>query len=214
MCIRDRKYLSRQGIYDLDIIVGSHNHSDHIGGFPDLLDDIEVGRAYISPNLTGKYTCEKFLENLDKYEVETFTPAAGETFELGEAQCQFLADGAGFEDVNNSSLVLKVTYKDVSVLFTGDIEREAENKLLDSGFDPKCDILKVAHHGSSTSSTKKFLAAADPDIAVISCGTDNDYGHPHKETLSKLKDTAVYRTDLLGDIVFVSDGYGFEYLED
>lgn len=111
-------------------------------------------------------------------------------------------------DLNNSSVIAKLAYKNMSFLFTGDAEDKAENQILQRGLDISSDILKVAHHGSYSSSTISFLREVDQDIAVISCGTGNKYGHPHDTTLKNLKDLGItiYRTDISGDIIIESDG--------
>ena len=119
-----------------------------------------------------------------------------------------LAPVADYEVLNNYSVTVKLVHGQNSFLFTGDIESEAETDILDSGADVSADVLKVAHHGSTTSSLKKFLNAVSPDYAVIEVGSPNDYGHPHEKTVERLENMgiAVYRTDIRGNIVFVSDG--------
>ena len=120
----------------------------------------------------------------------------------------FIGPVEEYSDTNDNSLVLRLTYGDKSFLFTGDMEREAENDLLDSGVKLSSDVLKVGHHGSSTSTSYRFLYEVSPEIAVISCGEDNSYGHPHEEVLSRLSDAdvTVYRTDLDGSVVLFCDG--------
>ena len=121
---------------------------------------------------------------------------------------------AGYDDTNNTSIVLRVDFGETSFLFTGDMERDAEADLLSDGCDVSCTVLKVGHHGSSTSTSYPFLRAAMPEYAVISVGEDNSYGHPHEETLSRLYDAGctVYRTDRLGTVVAVSDGTDVSFL--
>ena len=135
-------------------------------------------------------------------------PAVGDTFTLGEANVTVVAVNSVPEDTNNTSIVIRIVYGDTSFLFTGDAEQETEEKILESGQDIKSTVLKVGHHGSSTSTSQAFLDAVSPTYAVISCGKDNSYGHPHSETLAKLASAGVevFRTDELGDIYCTSDG--------
>ncbi|MGB9808681.1 MAG: ComEC/Rec2 family competence protein, partial [Caldanaerobacter sp.] len=113
-----------------------------------------------------------------------------------------------YEDLNNYSAVIKITYGDTAFLFTGDAEKESEREMLAENYNLKADVLKVGHHGSSSSSSWSFLKEVRPKYAVISCGKNNEYGHPHRETLEKLSELGitVYRTDECGTIVAVSDG--------
>ena len=135
-------------------------------------------------------------------------PNVGDTFNIGSATVTVLGPTKEYTDPNNNSIVLRVEYGDTTFLFTGDMEQTAEEDLLNSGADVKADVLKVGHHGSSTSTSYRFLREVEPTYAVISCGQYNSYGHPHEETLSKLRDAdvTVYRTDLQGDITCRSDG--------
>jgi hypothetical protein len=132
----------------------------------------------------------------------------GDTFTLGEASVTVVAVNSVPEDTNNTSIVIRIVYGDTSFLFTGDAEQETEEKILESGQDIESTVLKVGHHGSSTSTSQAFLDAVSPTYAVISCGKDNSYGHPHSETLAKLASAGVevLRTDELGDIYCTSDG--------
>jgi competence protein ComEC len=109
-------------------------------------------------------------------------PKIGTVFKLGDAECTILApNNKEYEEVNNYSIVIKLVYEDTSFLFTGDAEGESEKEMLSSGYNIKADVLKVGHHGSSSSTTKKFLNEVSPKYAIISCGKENKYGHPHKE---------------------------------
>jgi competence protein ComEC len=127
---------------------------------------------------------------------------------LGSAKITVLGPVKEYDDPNNTSIVLRVDYGKTSFLFTGDAETQAENDILDAGFDVSATVLKVGHHGSETSTGYRWLRAVMPQYGVISCGTDNDYGHPHEQPLSRLRDAdvQVYRTDLQGHIVCTSDG--------
>lgn len=199
------EYLAAQGVQKLDVLVASHPHSDHIGGLPYVVEHMKIIQAYISPFVHTSATYEELLDNLDKENVAVSVPEIGQTFALGGADCRVIANGAGFEDANDASIILRVAYGATSVLFTGDAEVPAEEAALQSGMNLRSTILKVGHHGSDTSSSQAFLDAVDPEIAIISCGKDNSYGHPHTSTLKKLN-CEVHRTDEEGTVILASDG--------
>ncbi|MEA4920008.1 MAG: ComEC/Rec2 family competence protein [Clostridiaceae bacterium] len=199
-------YLKDRGIRRIDVLIATHPHSDHIGGLPYIVENFEVKSAYISPCVYTSKIYESFLDALYEQDIKTIAPKAGESYELGGAECRFVSSGSGYDDANNSSLVLRINYKDISVLFTGDIEAEAESRILESGEMLDCTLLKVAHHGSDTSSTEEFIKAVSPEIAVISVGKGNSYGHPSQRVLERLETVELRRTDLEGTIVYVSDG--------
>jgi competence protein ComEC len=119
-----------------------------------------------------------------------------------------------YSDLNDTSLVLMITYGQKRFLFTGDMEKYAEQQLLASGVNLKADVLKVGHHGSYSSTHQRFLDEVDPDYAVISCGRDNEYGHPHNDPVTRLKnaDVELFRTDLMGNVVLVTDGQTIAFL--
>lgn len=135
-------------------------------------------------------------------------PSVGDTFSLGDAEVTVIAVNSVPDDTNNTSIVLRIVYGETSFLFTGDAEEPAEDVILQSGQDIQSTVLKVGHHGSRTSTSEAFLDTVNPAYAVISCGKDNSYGHPHDITLAKLqsKDIEVFRTDEMGDIYCTSDG--------
>ncbi len=201
-------YLAFVGVERLDYLVSTHPHTDHSGGLAEIVKALRPREAYLcsAPGDTTYY--EDFLDKLLEYGISTSAPARGDSFALGEASCVFLSRPDSSYDLNNSSLVLKITLGESSFLFTGDIEKAAEEELVSSGQDLSCTVLKVAHHGSSTSSSAGFLKACSPEIAVISCGERNSYGHPHGETLAALSSLTIYRTDLGGTIVLETDGAG------
>lgn len=198
-------YLRAQGVEKLDVLVATHPHSDHIGGLPYVVENIKVAQTYISPYVHTSSTYENLLDNLADSRSLVTIPETGDTFRLGGAECQILSSGQGFDDPNDASIVLRIRYGDISAIFTGDAEVPVEQQILASGMNIRSNILKVGHHGSETSSSQAFLDAIQPEIAVISCGKDNSYGHPHAVTLRKLT-CEVRRTDQEGAIVLASDG--------
>jgi len=169
----------------------------------------EIGTVYMPDAVSSSATYLDFLNSLKRHGVTVKKAKSGIEFSEGEVKVEFLGPvSEEYEDLNNYSAVVKVTYGKNSFLFTGDAEELVETELLQSGADLKADVLKVGHHGSDSSSCDAFLAAVDPKFAVISCGKGNDYGHPHKEVLERLKktDAEIFRTDINGDITLVSDG--------
>ena len=203
------EYLFDLGVEELDLMVGTHPHGDHIGGLPVVLDYFDTERIWFSAMPYTNGTVSTFLSAARRHDVEVEQPQVGDTYQLGSALVTMLGPvKTDYEDVNDISLVLRVDYGDTRFLFTGDMEAIAETDLLDSGADVKADVLKVGHHGSYSSTSYRFLREVAPTYAVISCGAGNEYGHPHDEPMSRLRDAEViiYRTDRMYDIVAFSDG--------
>ncbi len=206
-------YLRSTGIEKLDYIIATHQHSDHIGGIPEVLEEYECDNI-IMPRLTKAQTPTNstytaFLKAVQASEAKVISAKPGLSYALGGATFEILGpvtDDA--EDINSMSAVTKITYGENSFLITGDAETEEELEIIDNGADLDCDVLRAGHHGSSTSSCKDFLNAVTPEICVISCGADNDYGHPHDKAVNRIKKHTeeIYRTDICGSIVMSSDG--------
>lgn len=208
------EFLKANNTGKIDYVFATHPHSDHIGSLPIVINEMKAENV-IMPNLpkslvpTTKIYSD-FLSAASKNAENASYASPGDTYQLGDAKIKVLGPVGTPKDLNNASLVLKITYGKTSFLLTGDCEEEGEKKILSSRYasDLDADVLKVGHHGSSTSSDKAFLNFVTPKYAVISCGAGNSYGHPEKETLEKLADsqTQVFRTDLGGTITCVSDG--------
>lgn len=199
--------LEKDRITNLDIVVGTHAHEDHIGG---LSGALQYATADVVLSPVTDYDSKAF-QNFKEYAEEKSTgltvPKTGDTYSLGCSSITILGVNST-EDTNDTSIVLMVEYGETSFLFTGDAEYNAEQVILASGADLSCDVLKVGHHGSYTSTSYVWLNAIMPKYAVISVGEGNTYNHPTDDTLSKFRDADVktYRTDLNGDIYAYSDG--------
>ena len=201
-------YLAMQGVEKLDLVVATHPHEDHIGGLDEVINAIPVDAVWSSPIPNNTNTVRNFLKSVSNRGLEVEQPKVGQVFTLGKAIITVLGPVKEYDDINNLSTVLMVQHGDNRFLLTGDMERIAENDLVESGADLKADVLKVGHHGSESSTGYIFLREVMPTYAVISCGKDNSYGHPHEDPLSRLRDAEVMvmRTDEYSTIIARSDG--------
>lgn len=210
-------YLDALGVQDIEYAFFSHPHEDHIGGADDVLVHYDV-KNVVMPKKSEDSACYRSMMRTAEEESEVIYAAAGDVFEIGEMTVEIYSPESGVteDDANLVSLIMKVSYGEVDAMFTGDAEIENELYVLDNYYDKlDCEILKVGHHGSSTSTCEEFFDAITPEIAVISVGEGNSYGHPHRETLALLngKMDEIYRTDFDGTIIVGSDGKNFWFVE-
>lgn len=208
------EYLQEQGVEELALVVATHLHGDHLGGLPTVLSVFPTQRIWCSSRTYYSNTYDQFCYYADQQDVIIENPMIGEKLLLGDVQLQLLGPiSKDYVDLNNTSLVIMATYENNKFLFTGDMRWEAEKELVEAGTDLKADVLKVGHHGSYTSSSYLFLREVMPEFAVISCGRNNEYGHPHTEPMSRLRDAGItiYRTDQMGTIIATSDGESISF---
>lgn len=200
-------YLQKHGVKHLDYVIVSHAHEDHVGGVSGALNYASVGTVFCPVTEYESSPFKSFKKCVEEAGCEISVPEVGDSFSLGSAEVHILGCNTT-EDTNNSSIVMKIVHGNTSFLFTGDAEIEAEDIILDSGADVSATVLKVGHHGSYTSTGYRFLREVSPQYAVISCGKYNEYGHPHDEPLSRLRDAdvTVFRTDVQGDVICIGDG--------
>ena len=202
--------LAARGITEIDTVVVTHAHEDHCGGVSAIFDHADVETVYCPVTEYDTTAFQNVLTRIDRQGLEITVPVVGEIFHIGGAEVQILGPVKQYEDVNNTSIVLRVTYGDTAFLFTGDAEVLSENDIMAMGFDVSADVLKLGHHGSSTSNSYRWLMAVDPVYGVISSnrGDEPDYNHPHEEVVSRLRDYGinVLRTDLQGTVTCISDG--------
>ena len=199
-------YFQSLGIETFQYVIGTHAHEDHIGGMDDIIDNFDIDTFYMPDAITTTATFESVLDSLEAKNIAFQTPSIDSIFKLGNATIDVLYVGTDNSDLNNTSIVLKLTYGNTSILFMGDAEKEVETIIEKK--DISADVLKVGHHGSNTSSSKTFLEKVNPSYAIISVGTGNSYGHPSNTTIQNLENQniQIYRTDENGTIIMTSDG--------
>jgi beta-lactamase superfamily II metal-dependent hydrolase len=207
---RVESYLRSHGVSSLDLVVATHPHSDHIGGLLTVIKDFPVEQILDSGQVHTTPTFEDLLNVIDKKNIPYNVAERGQTIDLDPSlKIEVLSPtSTPFDNLNENSIVLKVTYNKVSFLLMGDAGFEAEDSIMAAGYDLKSTVLKVGHHGSSSSTGTSFLSKVKPKVDIIEVGAGNDYGHPTQATLSALQNTGskVYRTDLDGNIVVTTDG--------
>lgn len=213
-----KEYIKQYGIKEFDKVIVTHPHADHMGGMLAVFQSAGVKDLYDNGVATTTNTYRTYLKQIKQKKIAYHKTKAGDTIPLFDgvdfkvvAPVKTIMDGkSGNPALNSNSVVGRLTYGDFSMLFTGDAEKDEEKTILESGANIKCDVLKVAHHGSKTSSSAAFLKAVSPKLAVISAGAGNSYGLPHDVTLNALKkqNISVLRTDQDGTITIETTGSG------
>jgi competence protein ComEC len=209
--------LRRRGIEKIDVLVSTHPHEDHIGGLSAVLSAFPIGRVLDSGKIHTSATYENYLTEIDLRDIPFSVARSLDSFTLGPAVVRVLWPVEPLSsDLNDCSVVLRVIYGSFSALLTGDISSKVEARMNSRGWLAHTTALKVAHHGSRHSTSWEFLQAITPSVAVISVGRGNDYGHPHVETLERLRKagTQIYRTDEHRTITVTTDGRTWEVTTD
>ncbi|MCM1175476.1 MAG: MBL fold metallo-hydrolase [Blautia sp.] len=203
-----QNYLQKQKVEKLDYLVLTHPDADHIGGAPVIITKFDIDKVFVSNYEKDNKTYQKLIQALDNKRLKYSTPEVGTQYLLGTATVTVLAPDGEYDNPNDSSIALLIQNGDNTFLFTGDAGEDAENDILKNNKDISADVYKAGHHGSRYSTSQNFFKAVNPTYAVISCGEDNSYGHPHAETLNTLRTNGVkvYRTDEDGTIIATSDG--------
>lgn len=203
-------YLKTLGIKNIDFVVATHPHADHIGGMQSILKEFNVS-YFCAPKVTENTDIFKnMIKTLKEKNISINILSDSHPIDLGENTKVeiYSPPNNEYDNINNYSSLLRISYGETSFLFTGDAEAEIEMEVLKLNKDLKSDVLKVGHHGSITSTTDSFLKEVSPNIAIISSGLDNSYGHPSSQVLKKLSDnkSKIFRTDEDGTIILTSDG--------
>ncbi len=206
--------LQASGVDRIDLLIGTHPHSDHIGQFDKVMESFPVGEVWFPGTLHTTRTFERAIDAILASDAAYHEPRAGETFQFGSARLEVLNPHELTQDFNGDSIALRILYGSVAFMFTGDAEAETEAEILTRGHNLVSQVLQLGHHGSRTSSTPAFLKATQPEVAIYSAATDNSYGHPHPEILTRLMDmeVPVYGTDVHGTIRVITDGAEYEVI--
>ena len=208
------EYIAKQGVKRIDFLIGTHPHEDHIGGLDKVIEAFDIGEIYLpkvaDSQVPTTRTYEDVLAAVDQKGLRVNRGAAGTVlFQRDELSARLLAPNSdAYDELNSYSIVVLLTYGERKFLFMGDAESDSEQEILERFGNVTADVLKCGHHGSSTSTSQAFLDSVSPEYAVISCGRDNSYGHPHQETLERLdrKNVTVYRTDQQHTVIASCDG--------
>jgi len=202
--------IKEKGYDRIDYLIATHPHADHIGGMAEIVESFEIGKIYMPKKSHNISSFERLVDAAIEKKLSITEAKSGVmVMESDNLKISILSPMSGsYDDLNNYSAVVKAEYGATAFLFMGDAEKQVEYELLSSGLNLSADVLKVGHHGSGTSSTGKFIRAVRPIYGIISCGKDNDYGHPHSKVLDILNENSidVLRTDKSGNIVISSDG--------
>lgn len=208
-------YLDEIGVQQIDLLVGTHPHADHIGQFPQVLARFPVSEVWMSGDENPTLTFERAIDAVIAAGAAYHEPRAGEVYQIGSARIEVLNPTELTGEPNEGSVSFRLVFGEVAFMFTGDAETPTEDEILDSGRNLKAQILKLGHHGSNTSSSLDFLLAVEPEIAIWSAGIDNTYGHPSPPALQRLQElgVTVYGTAMDGTIVVETDGQTYKVVD-
>ncbi|MEH7493217.1 MBL fold metallo-hydrolase [Neobacillus niacini] len=208
------QYLRSQKVSQIDIAVGTHPDADHIGQLDQVINNFNVGEVWLSGNTNPSQTFQNLLKAIDAKKVDYYEPRMGDQFEVGPLQIDVLYPKTISEHDNEESISLKLTYGEIRFILTGDATTDAELQMLQSGINVKADILKLGHHGSSTSTHPTFLREVQPAVAIYSAGLNNTYGHPHEEVVNLVQNSNIplYGTDVHGTIIVETEGKDYKIL--
>ena len=209
-------YLQNAGVKKLDLVVGTHPHEDHIGSLDAAIEAFDIGAVYMPDVSADTETYRDVLDAVEGKGLRVQHPVPGDVLDFNGLPVEIFGPVKEYSNLNNHSIVLRVSVGETAFLFTGDVEIEGEYDILEQGFDISADVLKVSHHGSSGSSVEEFLAYTDADYAVISVGEGNIYDHPEAVTLKRLQNYGmeIYRTDEQGTIVCDTDGKNISFRQE
>lgn len=203
-------YLKKNGVQSLDYVIATHPHIDHIGGMDAVIEEFPIGLFFLPEESYDTESFSSVLKAIKKYKIKTRHPEYMENYEIGSGRFVFITPDSSrqYEDVNDSSLGIRLTNGSHSFLLCGDISKTMEREILKSGLSLKSDVMKLNHHGSNDANSRAFLKAVSPSFVVITCGIRNEFGHPHEKIMKRVKEiqTKVFRTDQQGTVVCESDG--------
>ncbi len=201
-------YLKKANVDKLDFVIATHCDADHIGGMDSVIKNFKIDTFYMTEDKKDTKTFKDMIIALREKKVKVVLPKKNLNVDIDKANFMIIPPKKTYKDSNDNSIILKLDYNNFEMLFTGDMEKKEEEDILAENIDLDVDMLKVSHHGSNTSTSQIFLDKTTPEYAFISVGKDNDYGHPHKEVISRLNKNNIkyYRTDEMGSIIIQTDG--------
>ena len=201
-------HLESVGVIEIDLLIGTHPHADHIGQFPQVLETFTVKEVWLSGDTTTTRTFERAVVAILASGAVYHEPRAGEVFQFGSLHIEVLNPYQLTGNFHEGSISVRITFGEVGFVFTGDAEVHTEQAMMGRGYNLEAQVLQLGHHGSSTSSSQAFLEAVSPEVAIYSAGEDNTYGHPHAEVVNRLADMGIplYGTDIHGTVVIITDG--------
>lgn len=200
-------YIKKLDYTKIDYLIGTHPHADHIGGLAHIINNFNIGKIYMPKAVSTSKTYENLLTTILENDLKVTAAKAGvKILNRDDLKVEIIAPCSNsYEDLNNYSAVIKITFKNNNFLFMGDAETKSENEIQSN---IKSNVIKIGHHGSNTSSSQSFINKVKPEYVIISVGENNKYDHPNQSIIDRWKNTGaeIYRTDLNGNIVVISDG--------